>query len=95
VDGQGIGHKKEDLNMERIREHGTVETASESGEERIRAIRRVVDEKQYGKIDGEMADLFTCVHIIAVYDALSEQNKEKYQDLAYARMAHIAFKLSK
>lgn len=80
--------------MERTREHGTVETVAQSGTERINAIRRVVDNKQYAKIDGQMADLFTCSLIVKIYDALNDANKAKFCSLPYSKMAHTAFKLA-
>lgn len=80
--------------MERTREHGTVETVAQSGMERINAIRRVVDNKQYAKIDGQMADLFTCSLIVKIYDALNDSNKVKFSSVPYTKMAHIAFKLA-
>jgi hypothetical protein len=80
--------------MERIREHGTVETTASSANERINAIRRVVERKQYAKIDGQMADLFTCSLICQVYDALNDVNKIKFSSVPYSKMAHIAFKLT-
>ncbi len=79
--------------MERIREQGTVETVAQSGLERINAIRRVVDNKQYAKIDGQMADLFTCSAIVQVYDALNDSNKVKFCSMPYTKMAHVAFNL--
>ena len=81
--------------MERIRERGTVETRSESATERINAVKRVVDNKQYAKIDGECADLFTCGAIMSIYNALNETNRAKYSGLSYRKMAVVAFKLIK
>ena len=81
--------------MERVRVHGTVETVAHSGIERINAIRRVVDNKQYAKIDGQMADLFTCSLVCQVYDALNDDNKLKFSSMPYPKMATVAFKLTK
>ena len=81
--------------MERTREHGTVETVANTGIERINAIRRVVEQKQYAKIDGQLADLFTCSTICQVYDALNDDNKAKFSGVPYAKMAGIAFRLTK
>lgn len=79
---------------ERQRQHGTFETQSETSAERLNAIQRVVDEKQYAKIDNEMADLWTCSLILKVYNALNGTNKAKYSNLSYRRMATVAFQLT-
>lgn len=81
--------------MKHTREQGTVETLAMNGAERIIAIREVVKNKQYAKIDGQCADLFSCSAIMTVYDALSEPNQEKYRNMPYSNMASIAFKLVK
>lgn len=79
----------------RTRQHGTRVTTPASGEERVEAIRRIVDEGQYAKVDGLMVDLFSASAIVAVYDALNEANRAKYSALPAGRMASIAFKLAK
>lgn len=79
---------------ERQRQHGTFETLSETSAERLKAIRRVVTDKQYAKIDGEVADLWTCSVILQVYNSLKESNRAKYSNLPYRRMAVVAFKLT-
>ena len=77
----------------RVREQGTVETMSGNGEDRIAAIRAVVDAGQYAKIDGVMMDLFSASLICQVYDALSDENKEKFASYSAPAMAEIAYKL--
>ena len=42
-----------------------------------------------------MVDLFSASAIVAVYDALSERNREVYRTLPAAKMASIAFRLVK
>lgn len=79
----------------RVRPLGTHVTLPQSGEERIAAIRRIVDEKDYAKVDGVMVDLFSASAIVQVYDALNPQNQEKYRSLHVAKMAKIAFALVK
>ncbi len=80
---------------ERTRDHGTRETVAGNPADRIAAIRRVVAEKQYAKIDGVMMDLFSASYITQVYDALNPENKIKFASFPAARMAGIAFKLAK
>lgn len=77
------------------RQHGTLVTNPTSGAERIAAIRQVVTDKQYAKIDGCMMDLWSASAIVAVYDKLSPLNQEKYHNLPAPRMAQIAFQLLK
>lgn len=81
----------------RIREHGThvTNTANfpDSGIARIDALRQIMSEKQYAKIDGVMVDLFTASAIIGIYDKLNEANQSKYRNLIVSRMADIAFKI--
>lgn len=67
---------------------------SATPDERIAAIRNIVTERQYAKVDGIMVDLFTASHIIAVYDALNETNRAKYAAMPVARMAQMAFSLT-
>ena len=78
---------------ERTREHGTPEVTPDDGMERIKAIRRIVEDGQYAKIDGQMIDLFSASAIVQVYDALSEKNQEKFRSMPAWRMGEVAFKL--
>jgi len=77
----------------RTRKHGTQVTQPANGLERITAIRRIVEQGQYAKVDGCMIDLFSASAIVKVFDALSEANREKYQVMKAPAMAKIAFKL--
>lgn len=79
----------------RIRQHGTRVTAAATPAEKIAAIRRIVTEHQYAKIDGVTVDGFSASAIIAVYDALNTDNKARYAALSIPRMASIAFQLVK
>lgn len=79
----------------RTREHGTHVTRSSTPAEKVAAIRRIVDERQYAKVDGCMVDLFSASAIIAVYDALNDENKARFSALTIQKMAAIAFKLVK
>ena len=77
----------------RTRVQGTQVTNPASGIERINAIRQIVTEKQYAKIDGIMVDLFSASAIIGVYDNINETHQAKYRELPVYRMADIAFKI--
>ena len=78
----------------RIRERGTRVTRPTTPDERIAAIRRIVNEGQYAKVDGCMIDLFSAGAIVAVYDALNEVNRAKFAAMPAPKMAAVAFKLA-
>lgn len=77
----------------RVREHGTHVTAPRSADERIAAIRDVVERGAYAKVDGVALDLTTAGAIIAVYDALSETNRARFAAFRVDQMARMAWKL--
>lgn len=81
--------------FERVREHGTPELLTDDATAKMAAIRAVVAEKQYRKVNGVMVDLFTASAIVAVYDALSAPNQAKLASLPIPRMAEICFSLVK
>lgn len=58
----------------RTREQGTRVTMPTTSAERIAAVRQIVTEHQYAKIDGVMVDGFSASAIMAVYAALNETN---------------------
>ena len=78
-----------------IREHGTKVHMPDSAQERIDAIRSVVTGSSYAKVDGSCMDLTTAGAIVAVYDALNEENKVKFASFPAHKMATIAWKLVK
>ena len=77
------------------RKQGTVETIAGNPEDRISAIRAIVDKKQYAKIDGTMIDLFSASLIVQIYDKLNEENKLKFASFPAGKMGQIAYKLIK
>lgn len=78
----------------RVRERGTVVTLPSNPTERIAAVRAIVTQRQYAKVDGVMVDLFTASHIVAVYDALNEDNRKRFASFPVQKMAAVAFKLA-
>ena len=58
-------------------------------------LRQIVSDKQRGKVEGVMVDLFTASAIVSVLDAINETNKEKLLALPVERMADIAFRMMK
>ena len=77
----------------KVRKHGTVETVAGNWKDRIDAIREVVTNCQYAKIDGVMMDLFSANAICQVFDALNDDNKVKFAANKAPIMAKIAFKI--
>jgi hypothetical protein len=71
------------------------EAVEPSGNPKEDAIRQIVASSSRGRVDGQKLDLFTASVIVQVLDALSPENKENYLQMPVARMAQIAFKLTK
>ena len=59
----------------------------------VQAIRRIVEEKQAGRVDGVRLDLFSASAILTVHDKLSECNRARYAKMEVRRAAVLAFKL--
>ncbi len=82
--------------ISRVRTGGTQVTRTQEGEkggpERIAALRRIVAEGQYAKVDGLMVDLFSASAIVKVYDAISLINRERFHCFDIRKMADIAFR---
>ena len=81
--------------FERTRQQGTQQTITNDPAKRIEVIRRIVEQKQYEHIDGQMLDLFSASAIIKVYDAINPTNQQRYAKLPAWQMARIAFQLIK
>jgi hypothetical protein len=60
---------------------------------KLAALRDIVAEKAYAKIDGMMVDLFSASVIVKVHDALTPENQAKFLGLPIQKMATIAYKL--
>ena len=63
--------------------------------ERIDAIRLVVTNSEYAKVDNCMIDLFSASAIVKVFDALNITNQAKFASQPAPAMASMAFKLMK
>lgn len=85
--------RKIDMADTRRREHGTMDFHPKTPEERINALRHIVENKEYAKIDGIMVDLFSASCIMSVYNALNKTNKERFAEQDVRRMTYIAFEL--
>ena len=82
-------------NCDNYQKQGTVETVAGSPGDRIQAIRNIVTQKQYAKIDGTMIDLFTASLIVQIYDALKPENQIKFASFKAGKMGEMAYKLAK
>lgn len=64
---------------------------------RLDVLQRIVDKKQAAKIriDGRKVtvDLFTASMLLRVYNALNEQNREKFINLPWPKMVSVGWKL--
>ena len=58
-------------------------------------LRQIVSDKQRGKVEGTMVDLFSASAIVSVLDALNETNKEKFMKLPVVMISEIAFRMMK
>jgi hypothetical protein len=81
--------------MNRQRQEGTFEYSKTTPDEKLAALRRIVEHCQYAKIDGCMVDLFTASAIVKVHDALNETNRARFLSAPVQKMAHVAFQLVK
>ena len=80
---------------QRTREQGTKETIAGNPQDRINAIKSVVDNSSYAKIDGTMIDLTSAHVIMTVYNALNDVNKGKFASMPAGKMGIVAYKLIK
>jgi hypothetical protein len=58
----------------------------------ITQIQRIVDNHQFEKVNGIIVDGFSASAIVAVFNALSEENKEKAQSMPIEKFANFCFK---
>ena len=63
--------------------------------DKMMKLKQIVENCQYAQVEGQRVDLYSASAICKVYDALSEENRSKYESLSVWRMADIAFKLLK
>jgi len=64
-----------------------------SPETKLAQLRRIVETKSMGKVDGQFVDLFTASTIVQVHDALNATNRAKLLSCSVQKMADIAYKL--
>lgn len=60
---------------------------------RIAKLRKIVEEKQFAKVEGQIVDLFTASAILACYDQVSSEKAKKAIETApLLAVAEIAWK---
>lgn len=79
----------------KTRQHGTQETIAGNPQDRIEAIRTIVTEGQYAKVDGTMIDGYSASAILKVYDNLNDENKARFASLPAGKMGILAWELIK
>ena len=69
------------------------EAVEASGNPKVDALRQIVADKQYAKVDGVSIDLTTANLLLQILDALSPANKENYLGKPIEQMVSIAYKI--
>lgn len=70
-------------------------TKTLSYDERIAAIREILENQTYARIEGAYVDLYTASAIASVYDGLNPENQRKFAENPVGKMANIAWKMLK
>lgn len=81
------------VTVEEVKESET-KTAETKGEDRMKILKRIVENSQYEKIDGKMVDGFTASMLVQIYDALGDENKQKFSNLPLMKMVDVGWKLT-
>lgn len=74
------------------REHIQAKQASPLGQEGIDAIRKIVAEKQFAKVNEVAVDIFSAGTLITVYDRVNMAAQSKIRAMTVTRAVHVAFK---
>jgi hypothetical protein len=64
-------------------------------EKKYEAIKKIVDERQYAKVDGVTVDGFTASMLLQICDNLSPQNRDKFLSMPIRKMVDVGWKLTK
>lgn len=59
---------------------------------RILALREIVRDHQFAKIEGHVVDVMTANVLCQVYDAINETNREKFETLSFPVLVDFAWK---
>jgi hypothetical protein len=69
------------------------EAVEPSGDPKVDALRQIVADKQWGKVQGMNVDLQTASLLLQIIDGLNPQNKENFLERPIEQMADIAYKI--
>jgi len=64
-------------------------------QDRIEALRKIVNEKQYAKVDGMFVDVFTASTIVSVYDKGGPGVKRVIKNLPLEKVVRTCYRISK
>ena len=69
------------------------EAVDPSGDPKVDALRQIVADKQFAKVDGVDIDLTTANLLLQIIDALSPTNRENFLSKPIEQMVNIAYKI--
>ena len=69
------------------------EAVEPSGDPKVDALRQIVADKQYAKVDGVNIDMQTASLLLQILDGLNPQNRENFLGRPIEQMADIAYKI--
>lgn len=59
---------------------------------RIEQLRKIVERHQYGKVDGHTVDVQTASMLVAVHDALNEDNQARFETISLMALVDFGWK---
>ena len=59
---------------------------------RIEQLRKIVNDHQYGKVDGHTVDVTTANMLVTVHDALSVENQAKFDNIDFLKLVNFGWK---
>ena len=69
------------------------EAVEPSGDPKVDALRQIVADKQYAKVDGVNIDMQTASLLLQILDGLNPQNRENFLGRPIEEMADIAYRI--
>lgn len=82
---------KSEAVVSRVRDKGRKVFAGVTGEGIIDAMRQIVQDGAFAKINGTTVDLFSASAVVTIYDNVSDANKAKLLTFSVPRIIDIAF----
>jgi hypothetical protein len=95
-DGASLGPEGRGLTAKQDKKMKKVAASLEPKlQKKLDGLKKIVEEKTAGVVDGVKVDLFSASHVLQVFDRINEQNQKKYLSMPVAKILEIAFKLLK